>query len=524
MKPGILHAWLASLTELAAGAVLVVGLLTPLAARRVVGRAARRVHHQPPQGRVLRVPPPDRGLGVPHEPRRGAARDRRASGPGEWSLDNAIDFHADDWWGFVDRAGDRRRRRGRAARDVLAPARSREARRPRPRRCAARSCSTSSGSDLAPVADDADVGGVEDRRVGSGLIASTVPRGAHADRVVELAARADAHEQARRDRPAGDADLAGAREPALVGDLAGRAELGAEQRAQRLERVVLVGRDAACRRRSPRAPRRARRGRRRACARARGRDRAARSRSSSCADDGRVDARARASGACRRARSPSGSADVAPIAATSWPPNAGFHATSRSSSTLELDRVAGEPGAEPRRDARRDLAAPRGRAGEDRPRLRRVATSSTTAPATSSSTFSPSRCTIVVGAPRAERARRRVGSTVIATTLPVEPRPRAPSSSRVACARSGSTTTHDAAASASRSRDAGTVVGASARPSASSAPRSCEHAHRVARPARRAARRASACRARLDRHHLHRADRTSATRPGPTGPGRGRPR
>ena len=32
MKPGKLHAWLASLTELAAGAGLVVGLLTPLAA------------------------------------------------------------------------------------------------------------------------------------------------------------------------------------------------------------------------------------------------------------------------------------------------------------------------------------------------------------------------------------------------------------------------------------------------------------------------------------------------------------
>ena len=37
MKPGILHAWLASLTELGAGAMLIAGFLTPLAAGGVVG-------------------------------------------------------------------------------------------------------------------------------------------------------------------------------------------------------------------------------------------------------------------------------------------------------------------------------------------------------------------------------------------------------------------------------------------------------------------------------------------------------
>jgi putative oxidoreductase len=37
MRPGILHAWVASLVELGAGALLVVGLLTPLAAAGVVG-------------------------------------------------------------------------------------------------------------------------------------------------------------------------------------------------------------------------------------------------------------------------------------------------------------------------------------------------------------------------------------------------------------------------------------------------------------------------------------------------------
>jgi putative oxidoreductase len=37
MKPGKLHAWLASLTELAAGAALVLGLFTPFAAGALIG-------------------------------------------------------------------------------------------------------------------------------------------------------------------------------------------------------------------------------------------------------------------------------------------------------------------------------------------------------------------------------------------------------------------------------------------------------------------------------------------------------
>src|SRR5436190_16008057 len=37
MKPGIVHAWLASITELVAGTALVVGLLTPLAAGAIIG-------------------------------------------------------------------------------------------------------------------------------------------------------------------------------------------------------------------------------------------------------------------------------------------------------------------------------------------------------------------------------------------------------------------------------------------------------------------------------------------------------
>ncbi len=62
--------------------------------------------------------------------------------------------------------------------------------------------------------------------------------------MVELPARADADEQPRRDGTTGDPDLAGTRLPPLVGDLAGRTELGIEHRAQRFELVVGVGRNA----------------------------------------------------------------------------------------------------------------------------------------------------------------------------------------------------------------------------------------------------------------------------------------
>ena len=73
------------------------------------------------------------------------------------------------------------------------------------------------------------------------------------------------------------------------------------------------------------------------------------------------------------------------IAATSWPPNAGFHATSVVAIGVELDRVAGEAGAERGRGAGRDLAAPRGARREDRPRVAVAAPSRSTAAAVSSS-------------------------------------------------------------------------------------------------------------------------------------------
>ena len=100
MNPGIFHAWLASITELAAGLGLVVG--SAHAARH--GRDHRhphgRVHHQPPQGGFLRVPAAHRGLGVPDEPRRRLYA-IACLGAGRWSLDDTLGFHLNGWWGFV---------------------------------------------------------------------------------------------------------------------------------------------------------------------------------------------------------------------------------------------------------------------------------------------------------------------------------------------------------------------------------------------------------------------------------------
>ncbi|MGZ6994573.1 MAG: DoxX family protein [Acidimicrobiia bacterium] len=96
MKPGVLHAWLASLTELGAGTMLVFGLLTPLAAAGVVGvmLVALITNHikngffisRPGEGYeyVLTLCMVGLALG--------------ALGAGQWSLDDAIDL---DWVGWT---------------------------------------------------------------------------------------------------------------------------------------------------------------------------------------------------------------------------------------------------------------------------------------------------------------------------------------------------------------------------------------------------------------------------------------
>jgi putative oxidoreductase len=90
MKPGILHAWLASLAELAAGVSLALGLLTPLGAAAVVGTmtVALVTNHRgngffifrPGEGweYVMTLVAAGVAIGV--------------VGPGRWSLDDALDL------------------------------------------------------------------------------------------------------------------------------------------------------------------------------------------------------------------------------------------------------------------------------------------------------------------------------------------------------------------------------------------------------------------------------------------------
>jgi putative oxidoreductase len=98
MKPPLLQAWLASITELGAGAMLVVGLLTPLASAGVIGvmAVAWIVAHRtngffifkPGQGweyvMVLLL----------------VAVAIATLGPGAWSLDEALDL-TDDLTGWA---------------------------------------------------------------------------------------------------------------------------------------------------------------------------------------------------------------------------------------------------------------------------------------------------------------------------------------------------------------------------------------------------------------------------------------
>ena len=111
-------------------------------------------------------------------------------GPGEWSLDNAIDFAPHHWWSFVIVLVVGVGGATAHARHVLAAARA-EARRELGA-APARSCSTSSGSTsrqspTMPTSAASKIGAF-----GVGVDREHGARGAHADGVVELAARADA--------------------------------------------------------------------------------------------------------------------------------------------------------------------------------------------------------------------------------------------------------------------------------------------------------------------------------------------
>jgi putative oxidoreductase len=99
LKPGLLHAWLASLTELGAGVLLIVGLFNPLAAAGVVGvmTVALITNHfkngffifRPGEGYeyVLNLAVAGLALG--------------ALGPGAWSFDRVAKIHLAGLTGFA---------------------------------------------------------------------------------------------------------------------------------------------------------------------------------------------------------------------------------------------------------------------------------------------------------------------------------------------------------------------------------------------------------------------------------------
>ena len=121
MKPGILHAWMASLVEVAAGAALVLGLVTPVAAAGVVGvmLVAFITNHMKNGFFIFRP-----GEGYEYVMTLTLVAIAIGTiGPGQWSIDG----HVERAPGPVGLAGLRYRgrrrwaRRGRASRRLLAP-------------------------------------------------------------------------------------------------------------------------------------------------------------------------------------------------------------------------------------------------------------------------------------------------------------------------------------------------------------------------------------------------------------------
>jgi putative oxidoreductase len=102
LKPGPTHAWMVTITEIATGAMLIVGFLTPLAAAGVIGVVAVAfvTNHR------------DAGFFVFHRPTEGweylmvlaaVCLAIGPLGPGEWSLDDAFGIvdDLDGWAGFL---------------------------------------------------------------------------------------------------------------------------------------------------------------------------------------------------------------------------------------------------------------------------------------------------------------------------------------------------------------------------------------------------------------------------------------
>ncbi len=90
MKPGLLHAWLASVTEVAGGAMLMLGLLTPLGCAAVVGvMLVALITNHLKNGFFIFRP----GEGYEYVLTLTVVATCLAMlGPGEWSLDEALDI------------------------------------------------------------------------------------------------------------------------------------------------------------------------------------------------------------------------------------------------------------------------------------------------------------------------------------------------------------------------------------------------------------------------------------------------
>jgi putative oxidoreductase len=99
MKPGVLHAWLASGTELVAGTCLIIGLLTPLAAGACAGvMIVAWITNHLRNGFFIFRP----GEGWEYVANLCfASLALGALGAGKWSVDHGIDFVLHGWKGFI---------------------------------------------------------------------------------------------------------------------------------------------------------------------------------------------------------------------------------------------------------------------------------------------------------------------------------------------------------------------------------------------------------------------------------------
>jgi putative oxidoreductase len=96
MRPGIVHAWLASVTELGAGALLLFGLATPLACAGVIGTmlVAWITNHLRNGFFIFRP-----GKGYEYVMTLTfAAVGLAGVGPGEWSVDHALGWFQPSGW------------------------------------------------------------------------------------------------------------------------------------------------------------------------------------------------------------------------------------------------------------------------------------------------------------------------------------------------------------------------------------------------------------------------------------------